>query len=452
MDIKIYPDLSIFKDSIINAPPSKSYTHRAITVAALSEDSSFILNPLISQDTNATIDACRQFGANILESKDNNSWNEHSYRSLEIVGFDGPRRIKTPMLIDAKNSGTTLRFFTAISALCDGCVRLTGDDSLVKRPNTPLLNALEDLGAKVSSIDGKAPIDVCGRIKGGKTVIDGSMSSQFISALLLSTPFAEKDTTLYIKGKIKSKPYIDMTLELIHEAGGKIIQDEKGYFIPSNQVFDLKSFLIPGDFSSASYFLVASSMLDFDLVLTGLKNSAQGDKIILDILRRIGMHVEWNKDEGFVKISRESSQTDGLQSAYRRFAGLNSFKVDIGNIPDLFPTLCVLATRCEGVSELFNAEHLRYKESDRISKMAQELRKMGARITEKRDGLIIKKSNLKGSVLESHGDHRIAMALSIAALSADGPSIIKDVECINVSYPSFFDDLKNVGAHIEVVV
>lgn len=441
MDIKIYPRLSVFKDSTITAPQSKSYTHRAITVAALSENRSQILNPLLSEDTNATIDACRQFGADILRLKDNQS-DKNEY-SLEIHGFDGHRRIKSPVLIDAKNSGTTLRFFTAISALCEGCVRLTGDKSLIKRPNTPLLNALEDLGAKIFSIDGKAPIDVCGRLKGGKTGIDGSMSSQFISALLLSTPFAENDTTLYIKGEAKSRPYIDMTLELIREAGGKIIHDGDSYFIPSNQVFNLKSFSIPGDFSSASYILAASSLLDFDLVMIGLKDSAQGDKVILDILKRIGTKVEWMKNEGIVKISKKVSQSQSET--------LNCFKVDIGDTPDLFPTLSVIATRCEGVSELFNAEHLRYKESDRISKMSEELRKMGARITEKRDGLIIAKSNLKGAILESYDDHRIAMALSIAALLADGPSIIKDVECVDISYPSFFNDLKKIGAYMEVV-
>ncbi|BDC35532.1 MAG: 3-phosphoshikimate 1-carboxyvinyltransferase [Candidatus Methanoliparum thermophilum] len=430
MDIKIYPNLSKFKDSNISAPPSKSYTHRAITVAALSKNSSKILNPLISEDTNATISACRQFGADLKINK----------RDLEIYGFDGSKRIKSPVLIDVKNSGTTLRFFTAISALCEGCVRLTGDDSLLNRPNTPLLNALEDLGAKIFSNDGKAPIDVCGRLKGGKTVINGSMSSQFISALLLSTPFAKEDTTLCLK-EVKSRPYIDMTLEVIREAGGRIIRNEYGYFIPSNQVFNLKSFSIPGDFSSASYFLVASSLIGLNLVMTGLKDSAQGDKIILDILKNIGAQIEWNKNEGRIRVS----------STDKKFARLKSFKMDIGDTPDLFPTLAVLATRCDGVSELFNAQHLRYKESDRISKISKELRKMGAKIIEKRDGAIIGQSNLKGAVLESYGDHRLAMALSIAALLADRPSIIKNVECVDVSYPHFFDDLKKIGTRMEVV-
>jgi len=429
MDIKIYPNLSVFKDSNIDAPPSKSYTHRALTVAALSDNRSQIINPLISEDTTATINACRLFGAYISKNNQNED-------SLEVHGFDGSRRIKSPRLIDAKNSGTTLRFFTAISTLCEGCVRLTGDESLIKRPNTPLLNALEDLGVKIFSNDGKAPIDVCGQLRGGKSVISGSISSQFISALLLATPFAKEDTTLYIKGEVKSRPYINMTLELIQKANGRVVPDENGYFIPSNQIFDLKNFSIPGDFSSASYFLAAASLLDFDLMMTGLKNTAQGDKAIVDILKKIGAKIDWNKDSGLIKISGGS---------------LNNFKIDIGDTPDLFPTLAVLATKCDGVSELFNAEHLKYKESNRISKMAEELRKMDAKITEKKDGLNIERSNLKGAVLDSYGDHRIAMAVSIAALLADGPSIIKNVECVKVSYPSFLDDLKKIGTYMEVI-
>jgi 3-phosphoshikimate 1-carboxyvinyltransferase len=442
MDVEIDPRLSEFRNAEIFAPPSKSYTHRAISVAALSNGLCSIKNPLLSEDTNATIGACKALGAKI----------KRRGKNLEIIGFDGSRGIAVPNeAIDARNSGTTLRFFTAISSLCDECVELTGDSSLKKRPNMPLLNALKNLGVKVSSNEGKAPIKVCGRIDGGETEIDASTSSQFVSALLLSAPFAKNDTRIYVRGKVRSRPYIEMTLHTMKEAGAKVSILNNYYLIPSDQTFKLREFVIPGDFSSSSYFMAAASLLNFNLVINGLRDSRQGDKAFVSILDKIGSNIRWDKERGTLNVSKgESSKIFDFWDPAPKASGLAGFKVDASNIPDLFPTLVVLATKCKGESEIYNAEHLRYKESDRIKTLGAELKKMGAKIFERRDGMAIEQSDLNGCVLESHGDHRIAMALSIAALISNGKSVIKDAECVKVSYPMFFEDLRKIGACVEV--
>ncbi|UZE91956.1 MAG: 3-phosphoshikimate 1-carboxyvinyltransferase [Methanosarcinales archaeon] len=425
MNVKVRPSV-VHGD--VYAPPSKSYTHRAMTIAALGKKAE-ISYPLLSKDTMATVRACEAFGATIHTP-------EEKEDILRIIGVDGHPKVPEDV-INAANSGTTLRFMAAVGSLVDGAVVLTSDDSLRKRPNGPLLKALNDLGANAFSAkdDGAAPIVVKGKLKGGEATISGEISSQFISALLLACPFACEDTVITVKGKLKSKPYVEMTLDMLESAGAKIVTDFTKFEIPHNQKFDLGSYVIPGDFSSASYLLAAGAITNSKVVVRNLIPSKQGDVAIVSILQQMGADVVWDQDVGVVTV-------DG--------ADLKGIRIDVGAHPDLVPTLAVLGTCAEGVTEITNAAHLRYKETDRLRAMSTELRKMGAKVKELPDGLVIEKSRLHGARLHGYNDHRIVMALTVAGLVAEGETVIDDAESVEVSYPDFFDDLFSMGANIGV--
>lgn len=419
--------LTIKKSEIkgtIDAPPSKSYTHRAIAIAALSKEA-IVNNPLISEDTKATIRASVAFGA-IVESKNN---------SLLISGFNGELKIPDNV-IDVANSGTTLRIMTAVSSLVEGATVLTGDASIRTRPNTPLLNALCDLGAEVFSTrnNGMAPIVVRGKMKGGNVHIDGSISSQFISALLVACPFAENETTIFIKGELKSKPYVNITIDMLKDAGARIITDEKAnsFNIPPNQKYDLNLYNVPGDFSSASYMISAGALCG-DITIKNLYPSEQGDSALIEILEKMGAQIAWDRKKGEVRV--EKSELHGIN-------------VDVGKTPDLVPTLAVLGAASKGTMIIENAEHVRYKETDRLHAMTVELKKMGVDITEEKDRLIIKGGKIKGAKVHGWDDHRIVMALAVAGMVA-GETTIDTIESVRISYPGFFEDLRNTGAVVD---
>ncbi|MHC1635604.1 MAG: 3-phosphoshikimate 1-carboxyvinyltransferase [Candidatus Methanospirareceae archaeon] len=413
----------------LNSPPSKSYTHRAIAIACLGGRSE-IFYPLYCEDTRATMRAAEAIGAEIYEEGER----------MVIEGTEGMP--KTPEdVIYVANSGTTLRFFTAITSLCEGAAVLTGDASLRKRPNYPLLRSLKDLGAEAFSTkgDGTAPIVVRGKLKGGETIIDASISSQFVSALLIACPLTEKNSYIIVNNLV-SEPYIRMTLEVLKEAGVDILfhsDAKRRYFeVGSGRRYDLRRFIVPGDFSSAAFLLAAAAITDSELLLRNLFPSAQGDERIVEILRNMGAEIEWRKGEGEVVI---------------KGAKLRGIEVDLHDTPDLMPIIAVLGAVAEGVTRITNVEHLRYKETDRLRVMGEELKKMGVKVKEERGGLLIKGGELKGAKVDSHGDHRVAMALSVAGLVAEEEMEIEGVECVNVSYPSFFEDLLHLGADIELL-
>ncbi len=420
--------LTIQKSEIkgtVRAPPSKSYTHRAITIAALSENC-IINNPLISEDSKATIRAAEAFGAGIKQDRD----------SLIISGFNGKLRIPDNV-IDVANSGTTLRIMTAMSSLVDGATVLTGDASIRTRPNDPLLKALNCLGAEAFSTrnNGKAPIVVRGKMKGGTVHIEGSVSSQFISALLIACPFLENETNLIIEGELKSRPYINITIDMVKEAGGRIDSDERtnSFIIPPCQKYDLRSYSIPGDFSSASY-MIAAGALCGDVTIKNMYPSEQGDAVLIEILEKMGGRISWNRNKGEIHVRRSE---------------LHGITVDVGKTPDLVPTLAVLGAVSSGFMIIENAEHVRYKETDRLHAMTKELKKMGVDITEERDKLSIKGGNLSGANVHGWDDHRIVMALAVAGMVA-GDTTIDGVESVSISYPGFFTDLKKIGAIIDL--
>ncbi len=412
------------------APPSKSYTHRAITLAALSRES-IIYRPLLSADTLATIRASQLFGASI-ESKEDR---------LIVHGANGKPHVPDNV-IDAANSGTTLRFMTAIAALTDGITVLTGDSSLRTRPNGPLLKVLNQLGASVCSTrrNEKAPLVVKGGLEGKEVSIDGSISSQFISALLIACPLAENSTILSIIGKLKSRPYVDVTIEMLELAGVKIHTDDNNgtkFIIPGKQKYDLKEYTIPGDFSSASYLLAAAAITDgSEVTVKNLFPSEQGDKVIIETLKQMGADIVWDRDTGIVTV--------------RGGRKLKAITFDAGATPDLVPTVAVLAAVAEGTSRIENAEHVRYKETDRLHALATELPKLGVQLKEEKDSLTITGGKLKGASVHGWDDHRIVMSLVLAGMVA-GNTTVDTTESVAISYPDFFKDMSRLGVKIKTI-
>lgn len=410
------------------APTSKSYTHRAIAIGALSNEC-VVKKPLLSADTLATVAACEKLGANIEETKGD----------LHIIGMKGKPGVPDD-IIDVKNSGTTLRLMTAISSLANGATVLTGDHSIRGRPNQPLLDVLNKMNVEVFSTrnNGCAPIVVRGGLKGSAVEIDGSMSSQFVSALLMACPLAAEDTILSIKGEMKSRPYVDITIEMLAEAGVRILVDETNgikFIIPANQKYDLKEYIVPGDFSSASYLLASAAMLGSCIIVRNLFPSKQGDSEIINVLKKMGADVQWDTEAGVVTVIGKT---------------LKGITFDAGATPDLVPTVAVLAAVADGVTVIGNAKHVRYKETDRLHAMAVELSKMGILVKEEPDSLTITGGKLTGADVHGWHDHRIVMSLTLAGMVA-GNTTIDTAESVSISYPNFFEDMKSIGAKIEML-
>lgn len=407
------------------APPSKSYTHRAVVMCSLGMGGA-VNRPLMSADTIASVEACRALGAEITEKKDR----------LIINGVKGGPRVPDNV-IDVANSGTTLRLIMAVSALCPGATVLTGDSSIRKRPNTPLIQALNQLGAEVFSTreGGMAPIVVRGTMKGGEAIVDGGISSQFLSALLTACPLCHQPTRISVKGTLKSRPYVDITLELLEAAGITLDLNENGdmvFEIPPDQSYALSDYAVPGDFSSASYLLAAGALAGRGIEVRGLFPGRQGDATIIPVLKKMGARLDWDEKQGTVYITQSR---------------LNGVRVDVGMTPDLVPTLAVLGAAASGEMVIENARHVRFKETDRLHAMTVELSKMGVDIKEEQDRLVIRGGTLRGASLSGWHDHRIVMAMTVAGLVA-GDTVIDTAESVDVSFPGFFQVMEGLGADI----
>ena len=406
----------------IVCPSNKSYTHRAIFLASMADGKSMIKNILKSGDTNATVNACRNFGVEIKEIGNNMA-----------VKSTGELKLQNNT-IDAANSGTTIRIVTAISALLDDEIVLTGDSSLKKRPMQPLLDALGSLGAKCNSSAGKPPITVSGRIKGGKVTISGNISSQFISAMMIIAPKLENGILLNIKGKLVSKPYVDATIISMKKFGVNVRTEipYKKYVIPS-QNYKSTAFTVPSDFSSLALLLSASVLVGENLTIEiSLGDMPQADEAIIDILEILGVIVTLDKNTIKIKSPKK----------------LNGGKFDLSNSPDLIPAIAILALKASKPIEIFNVKHARYKETDRIAILARELSKLGIKVVEKNDGLILRNTgSLTGGNLNSENDHRLFMAFCIAGMYVDNCTI-SDPESVEISYPNFISEMKRIGCKI----
>ena len=416
----------------VSVPPSKSYTHRAVLMASLATSEkgrrgSKIRNPLLSRDTNATVDACRGMGA-VMERLDG------------TLTIKGTRPNLPEDVVDVENSGTTLRFMTSTFSLApEGYVVLTGDSSIRRRPMQPLIDTLGQLGVGSWSARGNgcAPVIVkAGGMRGGKASIRGDVSSQFISSLLVSSPLAETDTTLKVVDAV-SRPYIEMTLRLQEIFGVKV--RKKGYSefeVASGQEYRAAEFTVPADFSSASFIVAAVALLGGRVKVENLDATLpQGDARITEIVEKMGAKV--TEEKGAIVIASDGDRLEG-----------GTF--DLGDTPDLLPVVAALALRCRAPVEVVGTAHARFKETDRIAIVAKELSKLGVSVKERQDGLRIlpTKGKLEPALLDAHDDHRMFMAFSLASMLIQGGTPIIGAESLDVSYPTFLEDITKLGAEV----
>jgi 3-phosphoshikimate 1-carboxyvinyltransferase len=412
----------------IAIPPSKSHTIRALLIAALADGESRIRKPLLAGDGRSALLAATALGAVVREEEGD----------LIVQGI-GSRHESGEALFDMGNSGTSTNLFMAAAALGNRPRRFDGDASLRSRPFRPLLGALEQLGATVA-IDPSAakdlPFTIHGPLRGGRATVNG-VSSQFVSSLLFAAPLLEAPSEIIV-GNLQERPYVEMTLWWLRKQRIALTHaaDLSRFTIAGGQSYLPFDLAIPADFSGAAFAACAGAMSTDGLRLTGLDfTDSQGDKGIFEVLGRMGARIV-HGDAG-VTVSRGGP--------------LRGITVDLNAMPDALPALAVVACAAEGETCIVNVAQARIKETDRIVVMRQELTKMGASISETDDGLIIRGQALHGAQVDGHGDHRVVMALTVAALTAGGETVIDGAEAASVTYPGFADDFRRLGARIEIV-
>ena len=399
---------------------SKSHTIRGIVAALVSDGKCILHAPLESEDTLATLDAAELLGAKVTRFSDR--W--------EITGTG--KKFKDPgKTIDMKNSGTGLRLLSGMCALQDFRIAFDGDSSLRTRKMSTLLESFAGLGAKFDAPTGKCPFSLCGPVRGGKTTADGE-SSQFLSSLLLSLPLAENDSVIDLPF-LNEQPYVGITTSWMDHLGLKYrhTPDLLHWEIPGKQHIKAFEKTIPADFSTAAFPLIAGILCGKGVMIENLDfNDPQGDKKVFDFAEKLGAVLHHGKT---LTVSPG--------------AKLTGTELDLNSTPDALPILAVAGAFASGTTKLLNVPQARIKETDRIAIMAQELAKLGIKVQELPDGLIIHGGKMHGGTGNSNGDHRIAMAFAVAGLAADEPVTINDAECAGVSYPGFFDDFRKLGAN-----
>lgn len=413
----------------VDIPASKSHTIRAVAIAAMASGKSVIYNPLISSDALSAVSCYRALGAEI-DISDDNKW--------VVKGVGG--KVKLPSeTIDVGNSGTTLRLAVGSASLFDGkgAIRFTGDDQIQNRPLGELIKAMNNLGAKACSIKGneKAPVDIMGRLKGGKIQIK-CVTSQFLSSLLLACPLADGDSEIEVT-LLNEPDYVRITMDWLDWQGIKYqaASDLKYFKIPGGQGYKAFEKRIPADFSSATFFLCAAAMLEgSDVLVRGLDfTDSQPDKAVFDYLKRMGADI--------------SIEPDGVRV---RGSKLKGAIIDMNRTPDALPAMAVVAAVAKGRTELVNVPQARVKETDRIACMAKELKKSRVKVEELEDGLIIDGLDMAGGDFDGYHDHRIVMAMAMAAMACKEKSTIATAEAMNVTFPGFVELMKSLGANISL--
>lgn len=407
---------------VVKAPPSKSMAHRAIICAALGRGISVVENIDYSDDINATIDGMISLGA-IIE-KDNDK--------LTIKGaFHNESNKDTVRVIDCNESGSTLRFLVPIALLFSGMTKFIGRGNLGKRPLDTYYDIFKEQGIKYSNLDGKLNLLVKGSLSSGDYTLPGNISSQFITGLLFTLPLLEGDSKIIITTELESKGYIDLTLSCMKDFGIVIEnKDYKEFIIKGNQNYISRNYRVEGDYSQGAFYLSANALGSEVEIVDLREDSLQGDKEAIDILERMGVRFNYGN-----KLSCEAPKE------------LVSTLIDASQCPDIIPVISLVAALAKGRTEIINAGRLRIKECDRLKAVATELNKLGAKIEEKEEGLVIDGVNeLEGGIeVWSWKDHRIAMTLAIAATRCKKPISIKDYDCVAKSYPKFFEDYKKLG-------
>ena len=407
-------------DAMITIHGSKSYTHRALIISGLADGESVLVNTLQSDDTERTLQGLEKFGILISQKTD----------GLHVRGKGGKLEGEDEVIF-VGNSGTSMRFLTALSALKHGRTQLDGNERMRERPIGDLLNGLSALGVKAYSIEKNdcPPVMVESQgLKGGKAKIKGEESSQFLSALLMIAPYAREDVHVEISGHLASKPYVDMTLSVMSAFGIEVESDGyHSFFVRAGQRYLPRTYPIEGDASNASYFFAAAAITNGRVRVENFcPHSVQGDTSFLDILEKMGCDVI--RGDGWAEI--EGKELQGIE-------------IDMNAMPDLVPTLAVTSAFARGETLITNIGHLRLKESDRIKALALELGKMGIRVETGKDWLKVKGGKIHGAEIETHDDHRLAMSFAIAGLAVSGVKI-KGEECVNKSFPDFWEKLKKL--------
>jgi len=409
-------------DAVVSVPGSKSYTQRALVISALAEGKTFLRNPLFSEDTRYMMGALRLFGAEIVSSGED----------IIVTGTGG--KIANPGTgIYLGNNGTAMRFLAGVAALGKGDFLLTGDRRLCERPMKPLLDALRVLGVESTcqSKEGCPPVVIhAGGIQGGRLHFDGVESSQFISSILISAPYARGDVQIELKGPVVSRPYIDMTVDVMR-AFGVLVEKEggNGFRVRGDRRYESGRFLIEADASSASYFFLAAALCGGRVRVVNMNpRTLQGDIGFLRILEDLGCAV--STGDSWVEVTGKTLRS-----------GECSF--DMGDMPDMVPTLAVLAAVRPGRTVIRNAAHLRIKESNRLEALVEELRKVGIQAGETEDGMVIEGGRPRGAEIETYNDHRIAMSFAMLGLVVRGIHI-RDRECVQKSFSGFWEEMKKL--------
>lgn len=409
----------------VEIPGSKSYTNRAIVCACLADGRSVLRNASSCEDTRLLIDALGEIAFTISEAPDR--------KELIVEGLNGEIPARRANL-DLGNAGTSIRFLMSFLALSHGDFVLDGDERMRQRPVDDLLVALNHLGCRALSVrnNGCPPVVIVGSgLRGGRVEVSGDRSSQFVSSLLLAAPYASGPIELAVRGKMVSRPYIQMTLQTMaafgvraEEAAGR---DEVVYHVPGGQAYRASTYAVEPDASGATYFWALAAITGGRVFTPGFsKESLQADIRFLDFLSKMGAQVEW-RDGGVEVVGGD----------------LNGIDADLGDLPDAVPTLAVTALFAKGTTTIRGVPHLRIKESDRIAALRKELEKLGAAVEEREDGLEIRPGTFRGATIETYSDHRIAMSFAIAG-AARGGVRVEDPACVRKSFPDFFDRLMAV--------
>lgn len=408
----------------IAAPPSKSMAHRLLLCAALAEGETVLRNVPASKDVQATLRGIAALGARVRRMDGG------AYSILGIPTGARPRQAA----IDCGESGSTLRFLVPVAAALGVETTFSGAGQLPSRPLSPILPCLAAGGAAFH-YENTLPFTLGGQLKPGRYEIAGDVSSQFITGLLFALPLCREDSRIRLTTPLESAGYVDMTLQVLRQAGIRVEPLEDGWFIPGSQTYRPLDTAVESDWSQAA-FLLAAGALGGEVTLTGLNPaSAQGDREALSLFRRFGAAVE-----------------EAPGRIVCRKAPLHGIDIDAAQIPDLVPVLAVTAALADGVTHITGAARLRLKESDRLAAVADGIRRLGGRVEESPDSLTISGvSRLAGGRAEGYNDHRIVMALSMAALGCEAPVTVTDAQSVAKSWPAFFEDYRAIGGTAHVI-
>ncbi len=412
----------------INIPPSKSLTHRVIICSGLANGVSNIQNIEFSDDIIATCKGMKSFGVEIDINKNMKTTN---MKSVSIKGIDETRKLRViNEKIDCSESGSTLRFLIPLAALTDQQVVFHGKGRLIERPLDVYYKIFDKKNIEYSNENGKLPLSIIGKLKSGRLEIEGNISSQFISGLMFALPLLDGDSEIILTSKLESKGYVDLTMSVLNKYNIEIENDNyQRFFINGNQKYKSRNYKIEGDFSQAAFWIAASILGSKIKCVDLYKDSLQADRTILNILKDMNADIISSHDSVIAYAERTKGTT-----------------IDVSQCPDLVPILTVLGSLSEGTTRIINAERLRIKESDRLKAISTELNKLGGDVIELNDGLIINgKQSLGGGVVDSWGDHRIAMALAIASIRCDNPVTITNSDVVKKSYPRFWEDFRILG-------